>query len=702
MPTLSPGTPTDSSRANGALRRHVRWVSLALTLVCALTTVQARVLHYGGDEAFAPFESLDAQGQPVGFQIDLMRAVARELNAEADIQLQPWAATVEAFRAGRVDVVAMVQTIERRAYSRFLPGHAALDFAVYLPSGRTAPATLQDLDGHRIAVLDREPMRETLSRWMSGIRGPFVRTPDTLSALQAVQRGEADMALLLRAYADPLVASGKVAGVEAAPGSLSLQTYALAVAYDNEALFNELQGALARLEANGTLPALRERWLGQSPDVAMRVAFERDLREQQRWIWVLAGAALALLLGAAWALRYRARAHARERERRRRAEQSLQQAHDLLERTFARNTEPMLVIDHASGVVRDANPALIELLGEVEANVVGQPLRLLAHHVGLDNLKRMARAIDVRGEIDGLPASVTPVSGDPRPCLISAELMNVGDQRVVLCIVHDVSERLARDAVFRMAYEQLRIDVPSEPDTEPSPDVADQRVREFTRAVAHDLRAPLLAIQGFVSLLRERLTQGHTEEAIEYSDQVEKATRRMNSMIDALCELAQIDQRVQRRDPIDMDALVEETWRLVSASDRSRQVEMRHDPLPPARGDADLVAQVWQNLLHNAWKYTARSPHARVRVDSFELDGRVWYRVTDNGAGFDMNRARGLFQPFRRMHAKGQFEGTGVGLSMVLRIVRHHGGDVHLRSQPDVGTVAEFTLAPSRADHHGA
>lgn len=695
MPILPMDDPPTTRRRAPLRRTHAGWLALCVTIALVASPAAARVLHYGGDAGFAPFESLDPQGRPGGFQVELMQAVAREMGADLEITLQPWDATVEAFRAGRVDVVAMVQTTERRAYARFLPGHAALDFAVYLPVGRSAPRTLQDLDGQRLAVLDREPMRETLSRWMSGIHGPFVRSPDTRAALLAVQRGEADMALLLRAYADPIVARGEVAGVVAAPGSLALQTYALAVAYDNQALFEELQSVLARLEADGTLPALRQRWL--SPETALRAAMARDLSEQRRWTWAVAAGAAALLLLAAVVLQRRAHAHARERQRRQRAEQSLQRARDMLEHTFQRNPEPMLVIDHPSGVVRDANPALLALLGETEARVVGQPLRALGRHVALDKLKQMARAIDTQGGIDGLPADVLPSSGDlPRPCLISADRMEVGGQHVVLCIVRDVSDRMASDAAFRQGYQRLHDEHPPEVDTLPPGDDADERLREFTRAVAHDLRAPLLAIQGFVGLLRERLNLGHTAEALEYSEQVDKATRRMNAMIEALCALAQVDQRALRRDPIDMEALVDDTWRLVCAADPARAVELRRDPLPAARGDPDLVAQIWQNLLHNAWKYTARAGQARVRVDSFEQDGRIWYRVTDNGAGFDMARARDLFQPFRRMHAKGQFDGTGIGLSMVQRIVRHHTGEVRLRSQPDIGTVAEFTLQPAR------
>lgn len=655
-----------------------------------------RVLRYGGDEAFPPFESLDAQGRPVGFHVDLLAALGRELNATIEVSLQPWPATIEAFRAGRVDLVAMVETTNRRAFARFLRSHAAPLHAVYLPAGATAPRALQDLQGVRLAVLDTEPMRESLARWLSGVRDPL-RVASPQAALDAVQRGDADMALLPRSYGDPLLAA--MPGLVAGERSFSLQTYAFAVPPGREALRTELQAAIDRLEANGTLPALRERWLpGESAFAhAERAAMARDLRVQQRWTWGLAAGASVLLLGSAWALARRGRAVARERRQRQAAEQALRHAQELLDRTFQRNPEPMLLIDHRSGVVRDANAALAALLGVPVEDLVGQTLRGLAHHADRLALQGMVNAINTDGLFDGLPLTVTHRDGTRRACLVHAERLHVGEASAVLCIVRDVSGRLASDAGFRLAYEQLRDEAareaPQAPET-PEPLPGEERAREFTRAVAHDLRAPLLAIQGFVSLLRERLALGYTDEALEYSEQVEKATRRMNAMIEALSHLAQVEQREQVRQTIDMRALCEDTWRLVQAADPQRAVDVRIDALPPAQGDPDLVAQVWQNLLHNAWKYSRRNPEARVRIDSHSEGLRTWYRVTDNGVGFDMARAQHLFQPFRRMHPSSQFEGSGVGLSMVQRIVRHHGGQVHLRSQVGVGTVAEFTLDP--------
>jgi len=699
-----PGSPRSSrtplSLACRPGRRVGPWLGalgLAVVLVWPVAHAQT-ALRYGGDQAFAPFESHDAQGQPTGFQIDLMRAIGRELGTTVTIDLQPWGATVEAFKAGRVDLIAMVETTERRAWAHFLQGHAAPAFAVYLPQGARAPRALQDLQGKRLAVLDHEPMRESLRTWLSGIDGPFVRVPDALAALQAVELGGADMALLPRAYADPLIAAGQVHGLVAGLGNLSLQTYSLAVARGRDDLRLRLQDVMTRLEADGTLPALRERWLGDQAMAAERVAMARDLQAQRQWTWWVAGGGAALLLLATLALRQRGRAVALERARREDAERHLRRTEELLERTFHRHPDPMLVVDHASGLVQDANPAVADLLGVPGDRIEGQPLRALAHHIGLDTLKRLARAIDHDGLLDALPVTLTRSDGEQRECLVSADKLYVGDHTIVLCIVRDMTERLATDAVFRQGYQALRSERAATPaeagDSVPPVSPGEERLREFTRAVAHDLRAPLLAIQGFMGLMRERLQLGHTDEALAYSEQVDKATRRMNAMIEALSNLAQIDQRRLQRQPIDMGAQAHEAWALVRSADPQRAVEIQLDPLPTAQGDPDLVAQVWQNLLHNAWKYSARADMARIRVDSFDDERGRWYRVTDNGAGFDMRRARGLFQPFRRMHPSSQFEGSGVGLSLVQRIVQHHGGEVRLRSQEGVGTVAEFTLDP--------
>jgi len=165
-------------------------------------------------------------------------------------------------------------------------------------------------------------------------------------------------------------------------------------------------------------------------------------------------------------------------------------------------------------------------------------------------------------------------------------------------------------------------------------------------------------------------------------------------MVGALGRLAGIGNAPLQRRAVDMRAMARNTWELVCAANTTRAVGFKLETLPEAQADPQLVMQIWQNLLDNAFKYTGNVQAAKVSVDSFLDAGRTWYRVTDNGAGFDMARAGQLFLPFQRMHSSKQFEGTGIGLSLVRRIVDLHGGDIRLRSASGVGTVAEFTLEP--------
>ncbi len=655
-------------------------------------------IRYGGDAAFAPFESLDAQGRPRGFQIDLLAELGALLGITFDISLQPWAQTEADFRAGRLDVVAMVDTAERRSWARFTRGHATPALAVYRRHDQPELHGLQDLAGLRIAVLDHDAMRDTLATWLTGLPGPFLQVAGAAEALAAVHQGQADVALLPRAYADPLLAAGAASGVAAGHMNLALQTYALAVAPDRGALQARLQQGLDTLEGNGRLEALRVRWLSSHRSVAERSALEQGLARQRETTWGLAGASAAALLLLGAGVWYRGQRLAAERQGRLGAEGALQRAEELLERTFAHHPDPMLIVDRASAVVRDANAALLALLGAPAESVIGRSLDSLAQHIDAEALQPLVQSLDGAGLLDAVPLRLRRADGRVRDCLVSADVLDIDTVAHVFCIVRDITEQLANDAALRQGYDALVLELAQsrrELDAARAGQArAEGSLHEFTRSVAHDLKTPLVAVLGFAGLLRQRLLAGHVQEASSYTEHIDRAAQRMTAMIDALAKLARVARQPLRRQAVDMRHLVEDTWALLEAAHPARRVALRVEPLLAAQADPDLAAQVWQNLLENAAKYSAGVDAARVAVDSYR-DGRgTWYRVADNGAGFDMAKAHSLFQPFQRMHAASQFEGSGVGLSLVRRIVDHHGGDVRLRSAPGVGTVAEFTLDP--------
>ena len=652
------------------------------------------VIRYGGDASFPPFESLDGQGRPRGFQIDLLDELGRLLDADIVVSLQPWSQTEAGFRQGRFDMLAMVNTSERQRWARFARGHATPAFTVYHRAARLEPQSLLDLAGLRVAVLDGDPMRDALDSWLAAIAGQFEPFADATAALAAVRDGDADVALLPRAYADPLLAADATTDIVAGRLNHLLQSYAFAFAPDDAALHTRVQRALATLEANGRLAQLRVRWLSSHREFAAEQQLGRGLiREQQRTWGVVAAAAVALLLvgGAAWRSGRRVVA---ERRRRQHAEEALARAEDLLARTFTRSTDAMLVVEHGSEVVRDANEALAALLGVPLDTLIGRPFAALGQHVDAAVLAPLVAALAGGQALDTVPLRLQRADGCERQCLVSADTLQIGDANHVFCIVRDVTEQLARDAALRSGYDALA----SELDVERAcRQRAEGALHEFTRVVAHDLKTPISAVQGLVGMLRARLRAGHVQEALAYSEQIDRAARRMNGMVDALASLARISRRPLQRQPVDMERLARDTWALLVAAQPGRHVDWRIDALPGTEADPDLAAQIWQNLLDNAMKYSAQVDHARILVDSYDDERGTWYRVTDNGAGFDMAKAGSLFLPFQRMHSADQFAGTGVGLSLVRRIVDHHQGEIRLRSNIGVGTVVEFTLEPPAA-----
>jgi len=447
---------------------------------------------------------------------------------------------------------------------------------------------------------------------------------------------------------------------------------------------------------NGRLEVLRTRWLSSHRDLAVREQLQNGLTQQRTWTWALGGASVAGLAWMGLGLRRRGQRIAAEKQHRAEAESALRRAEELLERSFGHNPEPMLIVERDSGVVRDANAALLSLLGVRPEGLIGQALPALDRHVDSEALAQLIASLDSAGTLDAVPLRLARADGQARDCLVSAERFHIDAMTQVFCLVRDVTEQLQRDAALRKAYDALaaqldasRHDLASAREGQAR---AEGRLQEFTRTVAHDLKAPVHAVQGFAGLLRSRLLAGHVDDALTISDHIGRAAERMNTMIAALSRLAQVGQQPLYRTSVDMGRLARDTWTLIAATHGARDVAFKLADLPTAQADPDLVAQVWQNLLHNASKYSARVAQAHVAVDSFRDERGTWYRVTDNGAGFDMAKASLLFQPFQRMHAGKDFEGSGVGLSLVRRIIEHHGGEIRLRSAPGVGTVAEFTL----------
>ncbi|GAB3537978.1 hypothetical protein GCM10027343_02520 [Noviherbaspirillum agri] len=203
---------------------------------------------------------------------------------------------------------------------------------------------------------------------------------------------------------------------------------------------------------------------------------------------------------------------------------------------------------------------------------------------------------------------------------------------------------------------------------------ANKELEAFSYSVSHDLRAPLRAIDGFSQILARSYEQQFDERGKDYLGRVRRASQRMGELIDDILHLSQIGRRQVVRGEVDVSQLAQDVATALRQTDPARHVEVSIAPGMTIDADAKLVRIVLENLMGNAWKFTAKKPQARIEVGCSMHDGVPAVHVRDNGAGFSMEYAHKLFSPFQRLHSSSEFEGTGIGLATVQRIVHQHGG----------------------------
>jgi light-regulated signal transduction histidine kinase (bacteriophytochrome) len=209
----------------------------------------------------------------------------------------------------------------------------------------------------------------------------------------------------------------------------------------------------------------------------------------------------------------------------------------------------------------------------------------------------------------------------------------------------------------------------------------------------------LRAVNGFAGIVLEDFGQQLPEEGRRCLERIRNGGQRMGELIDDLLAFSRLSRQSVNRQPMNSARMVQEVFDDLKPQQNGRQIEMRISDLPVCNGDPVLVKQVWVNLLSNAVKYTRGRQPAIVEVGCARENGADIFFVRDNGAGFDMQYANKLFGVFQRLHRADEFEGTGVGLAIVQRIVHRHGGRVWVEARVDHGATFYFTLNEGEARH---
>jgi hypothetical protein len=381
--------------------------------------------------------------------------------------------------------------------------------------------------------------------------------------------------------------------------------------------------------------------------------------------------------------------HIQDITERKTAAEQLRVAHERLKLFFDANIIGTLIV-RQTGAIIEANDYFLDLIGytrdefergEIDWRAITPPewLPVSDHAIG---------EMRARGTYDPYEKEYLRADGIRIPVLVAATALQ-GPDDLIAAFVLDNTERKRAEAEVLALNADLEERVQART---AALEAANRELEAFSYSVSHDLRAPLRSIDAFSQILLREHAEGLDMEARRVLGVVVRNAQQMGRLIDDLLALSRVGRKDLERRPVDMGRLARSVADGCSAASPGRAIEFDIGPLFGAPGDPGLLGQVWTNLIGNAVKFTRPMEPSRIEVRCRRRDGECRYTVRDNGVGFDPAYADKLFQPFQRLHQTSEFEGTGIGLAIVARIVHRHGGRVWAESAPGEGATFGFSL----------
>jgi two-component system sensor histidine kinase EvgS len=637
---------------------------------------------FTGDPNWLPYEAFDSEGNYIGIVSQHLDLIAKSTGIEFRMSpSETWTESTEKAKNGQVDILSETDDSDLKSHLVFTDPYLSNPIVIAMHLRENYVEGINSIRNQTIAVIKDYGYVSKIRRKYPDIN--FTTVQDIQHGLIAVSTGEVDALLCTLALCSYTIANLGLNNVKIT-GKTEFDTkLALGVQKNLPELVSILNKAIKNI-SHGQQQVILDGWIKQKyiETTDYTLAYQ-----------VTAVAFILLGIFAYWNRRL-----SREINLRVSTEEELGAAQEVLRLSqqrllLHREHTPLAVIEwNTDFEVLSWNPAAQRIFGFTREEVLGQHVtKHILPESARDAVDRVWK--DLLENRGGRRSTNENITRDGRTIL--CEWYNTplvdpnGNVIGVTSLVDDITERKQTEQELEQHRHHLEAMVA---ERTVALELANKELESFSYSVSHDLRAPLRSIDGFSHSLLEDYAGQLDDTGRDYLRRVRNSAQRMGRLIDAMLLLSRVMRRRIKRESIDLGAMAQAAIRKLRDYEPQREVEVDIAPGLHGWGDAHLIEIVLDNLLGNAWKYTGKTDKPRIAFGSTNDNGKIIYHVRDNGVGFDMEYADKLFESFQRLHKADEFEGTGIGLATVARIIRRHNGRVWAESEVGQGATFYFTL----------
>lgn len=670
---------------------HSRWPHVVLftlvatVLASSVSTAGAPdggVLLFLGNKNIAPVVYLedDASSEASGVAVDITRALATHLGRPIQIKAMDWPTAQALVARGEADaLIQMNETEERRKIYDFSDPLLESQFSIFVHTDRVGISGFSSLRGVRVGAEAAGLPWKTMEK---DSRIHLVVIPNFVEGFKLLNEGRIDAVVVDYRVGSYVLAENNIRSIRVAGDPIAFSSSAFAVKKGNSELLRAINDAMRTIRADGTYQRILDEWRPK----------EAVFYTRERIEWFLSSAAIVTLLAllataAVWALTLR-----RELLRRRIAERRLN------EETFTLHG----IIDSANAIVFSVdqnyrytsfNKRHAGVMKALYGAEIEYGHTMLDYMTVLDDRTTAKRNLD--RALAGEQLVEEAYSGDE---LRARQYFQVSHSPIktereiigVAVLAQDMTGRKQAEEEVRKLNKELEQRVA---DRTVELEAANRELEAFAHSVSHDLRAPLRHLDGFVALLKARVSPTADAQSQHYMDRISAAAKSMAVLIDDLLSFSRMGRQELSKMRVDLFRLVREVIDDLGPDAASRDIHWQIGDLPIVVGDLAMLRIVFSNLISNAIKFTQLREQAEIEIGcTRELPSEITVFVRDNGVGFDMRYADKLFGVFQRLHRADEFEGTGIGLANVRRIISRHGGRTWAKGELNQGATFFLSL----------